>query len=198
MPDPVRPGHVVLVGLRGSGKTTVGKQVAKLVGRGFVDADVELEARTGRSVARWFEHEGEEGFRRAESDLLAALLDEREPLVIGSGGGVVTKEANRRLLDGDGVTVIYLHGQPEFLASRAEAKPHRPLLTGDPRRVFTDLYAQRDGWYREAADAVVEIRPAHEAGEKPKWRLAEQVTELLVELGTVPADEVTDREAVKR
>lgn len=182
----------------GSGKTTAGKKLAKLVGRRFVDADVELEARTGRSVADWFEQDGEEGFRRAESELLADLLTAEEALVVGSGGGVVVVETNRSRLRAEGVTVVYLHGEPEFLASRAEAKPHRPLLQGDPRAVFADLYAQRDPWYREVADAVVEIRPAHDAGEKPKWRIAETVAEVLVDLGVVAADEVADREASKR
>lgn len=182
----------------GSGKTTVGKKVAKLTGRPFVDSDVELTARSGRSVAQWFEQDGEDGFRRAESDLLADLLSAPEPLVIGSGGGVVVLEANRTLLQDPGATVIYLHGRPEFLASRAEAKPHRPLLKGDPRAVFADMYAQRDAWYREVADAVVEIKPAHDAGQKPKWRIAEVVSEVLVDIGVVAAHQVTDREAVKR
>ena len=198
MPDLKRSVDVVLVGLMGSGKTTVGKKVAKLIGRRFVDSDVELEARSGRSVADWFEHRGEDGFRAAESDLLDALLAEDEPLVIGSGGGVVVSATNRARLRADGVTVIYLHGRPEFLASRAKAKPHRPLLKGDPRSVFADLYAQRDAWYREVADAVVEIEPAHDAGGKPKWRLAKAVAEVLVDLGAVGSDEVADKEAVRR
>ena len=79
----------------------------------------------------------------------------------------------------DGVPVVYLHGDPGFLASRAKAKPHRPLLSGDPAEVLGAMYADRDPWYREVADAVVEVRPAHEAGGKPKWRLAEQVVEAL-------------------
>ena len=189
--------HIVLVGLMGSGKTTVGKKLARLVGRHFVDADVELEARTGRSVADWFT-DGEDAFRQAEADLLAALLAEPAPLVIGAGGGVVVRPETRERLCGDGVAVVYLHGEPAFLASRAQAKPHRPLLAdADPVEVFDRLYAERDGWYREVADAVIEVRPAHEAGEKPKWRLAEQVTEALVALGAVDASLVVDANAVR-
>lgn len=195
MPD--RSGPIVLVGLMGSGKTTVGKKVAKLLGRPFVDADVELEARTGRSVADWFEVDGEASFRSAEADLLASLLDDGQPWVIGAGGGVVVAERNREALSRPGVTTVYLHGDVPFLASRAKAKPHRPLLTGDPAEVLGRLYDERDGWYREVADAVVEIRPAHEAGDKPKWRLAERVVEALLACGAVRPDDVADIESVR-
>lgn len=178
--------HVVLVGLMGSGKTTVGKKVAKITCRRFVDADVELEARTGRSVADWFAQEGEAGFRDAEAGLLGDLLDAEEPLVVGAGGGVVVREANRARLAADDATVVYLHGEPAFLASRVQRKAHRPLLDGqDPRELFAAMYADRDRWYREVSDVVIEVRPHHEAGEKPKWRIAESVVEALVARGEV-------------
>jgi shikimate kinase len=187
----VAPRSVVLIGLMGSGKTTVGKKVAKLLGWRFVDADIELEARSGRSVAQWFADEGEAGFRSAEADLLVDLLGGGAPVVVGAGGGVVVTERSRARLAADDVVAIYLHGEPAFLASRAKAKPHRPLLAGDdPAGVLAALYEQRDPWYREVAGAVVEVRPAHEAGEKPKWRLAEQVVEALIELGVVDAADV--------
>jgi shikimate kinase len=186
---PVRTTHVVLVGLMGSGKTTVGKKVAKLIGHRFVDADVELEARTGRSVASWFD-DGEAAFRQAEAELLADLLASPEPLVVGAGGGVVVTEANRVRLQAPDVTVVYLHGTAAFLASRVQAKSHRPLLADDPQAVMAEMYERRDGWYREVADAVVEVRPHHEAGEKPKWRIAEQVVEELVALGVVAPEQV--------
>jgi shikimate kinase len=188
-PD-VRATHVVLIGLMGSGKTTVGKKVAKLIGHRFIDADVELEARTGRSVASWFE-DGEPAFRAAEAELLEDLLADPEPLVLGAGGGVVVTESNRHRLQEHDVTAVYLHGTPEFLASRVQAKAHRPLLSDDPLGVMQTMYDQRDAWYREIADAIVEVRPHHEAGEKPKWRIAEQVTDELVALGVVAADQVS-------
>jgi len=190
----VRATHVVLVGLMGSGKTTVGKKVAKLIGHRFVDADVELEARTGRSVASWFT-DGEPAFRAAEANLLEDLLADPSPLVVGAGGGVVVTEANRRRLQEHDVTAVYLHGTPEFLASRVQAKAHRPLLSDDPLTVMQSMYRERDGWYREVADAIVEVRPHHEAGEKPKWRIAEQVVDELVALGVVAADQVSTMEA---
>ncbi|MEZ5178850.1 MAG: shikimate kinase [Acidimicrobiales bacterium] len=196
-PEPDRVGPIVLVGLMGSGKTTVGKKLARLVGHRFVDADVELEARTGRSVADWF-LDGEAAFRAQEEQLLAALLAEPEPLVVGAGGGVVVSERNRARLRAPGVTVVYLHAEPAFLASRAQARPHRPLLTGDPVEVLGRMYGERDPWYREVADTVVEVRPAHEAGEKPKWRLAEQVAEALVDLGRLAADQVATPAQVRQ
>jgi shikimate kinase len=174
--------HVVLVGLMGSGKTTVGRKVASRTGRRFVDADDELEARSGRSVAEWFA-QGEAGFRAAEAELLASLLAEPEPSVVGSGGGVVVTAENRRRLADPDITVIYLHGEPEFLASRAKPKPHRPLLSGNVQDVLAAMYAERDPWYREVADVVIEVRPAHEAGDQPKRRLADQVVAALVERG---------------
>lgn len=199
MPDAatdVRATHVVLVGLMGSGKTTVGKKVAKLIGHRFVDADVEIEARTGRSVASWFE-DGEPAFRAAEAQLMEDLLAEPEALVIGAGGGaVVTESTRRRLQEGD-VTAVYLHGTPEFLASRVQAKAHRPLLTDDPLAVMQEMYDARDGWYREVADVVVEVRPHHEAGEKPKWRIAEQVVEELIDLHVVDPATVTSPEVFR-
>ncbi|MGN6695701.1 MAG: shikimate kinase [Aquihabitans sp.] len=192
----VRATHVVLVGLMGSGKTTVGKKVAKLIGHRFVDADVEIEARTGRSVASWFE-DGEPAFRAAEAELLEALLAEPEALVVGAGGGVVVTESNRRRLQEGDVTAVYLHGTPEFLASRVQAKAHRPLLADDPLAVMQQMYQARDGWYREVADAVVEVRPHHEAGEKPKWRIAEQVVEELIALHVVDPAAVTSPEVLR-
>jgi shikimate kinase len=107
-------------------------------------------------------------------------------MVVGAGGGVVViREDNRDRLRADAVavTVVYLHAEPAVpgLAGPAQAAPaaaHRR-----PRRGARPDVRDRDGWYREVADAVVEVRPAHEAGEKPKWRLAERVVEALVGLG---------------
>jgi shikimate kinase len=181
----------------GSGKTTVGKKVAKLLGWDFVDADVELEARTGRSVAEWFEDVGEPGFREAEADLLQALLAEAtevRPRVVGAGGGVVVTPRNRTRLAAPDVAVVYLHAEPAFLASRTQRKAHRPLLAaGDPAEVLGAMYRTRDPLYREVADVVVEVRPAHDAGPKPKWRLADQVVDALAARGLAARAEPAPR-----
>ena len=170
----------------GSGKSTVGKKVARLLDRPFVDADVALVEQTGRTVAEWFA-DGEPAFRRAEAGLLATLLGADEPTVIAAGGGVVVADENRKRLSEPSVTVVLLDAEPAFLASRAKAKPHRPLLADDPLAVLTRLHAERDGWYREVADVVVAVRPAHEAGERPKWNLAEQIVTALAERGEAPS-----------
>ncbi len=149
------PGHVVLVGMMGSGKTTVGRRIAKRLGRPFLDGDLELESRTGRSVRDWFEAEGEDGFRRAESELLAALLAEPEPSVIAAGGGVVVRPENRLALRAP--FVVWLDGDPAFLASRVAQKEHRPLIDDDVAGTIERLHAERDGWYRDVADEVVAI-----------------------------------------
>lgn len=184
------PGpHIVLVGLMGAGKTTIGRRLAAEIGRRFVDADDELEARSGRSIADWFAKEGEDGFRRAEAELLASLLDETEPMVLGSGGGVVVTPASRDRLGGDDVLVVYLHGTPHFLASRTPAQPHRPLLADvDPRELFREQYRIRDPWYRQIADLVVEIRPQRPDDEHPREKVTDRILEGLRELGSTPSE----------
>lgn len=152
-------GPIVLVGLMGSGKTTVGRRLAALLERRFVDADEELEARAGRSIAAIFEDDGEAGFRALEAAVLADLLEEPEPLVIATGGGAVTQATNRHLLAAHPTaTVVWLHGNPAFIASRIQAKPHRPLLHGeDPRAVLERLHEERLPHYRAVADLEVDI-----------------------------------------
>ena len=97
-----------------------------------------------------------------------------------------------RLLDRDDVVVANLHGAPAFLGSRAKPKPHRPLLHGDvdAKAILAEMYEARDPWYREVADVVVEVQPAHEAGDRPKWRLAAAVVAALVARGSVAASAV--------
>lgn len=193
-PDPAH--HVVLVGLMGAGKTTAGRRLARLIGRRFVDADDELEARSGRSIADWFERDGEAAFRRAEGELLADLLGSSDPLVIGAGGGVVVRSENRRLLTDGRATVVYLHGEPSFLVSRAEVRPHRPLLVGtDPHEVLEQMYEARDRHYRAVADAVVEVRPAPRVGSGARPRLERLIAGELGRLGVIePLQEPSDQE----
>ncbi|MEO9223832.1 MAG: shikimate kinase [Acidimicrobiales bacterium] len=175
--------HVALVGLMGSGKTTVGRRVAKRLGYEFVDADEELAQRTDRSVREWFVHDGEEAFREAETWLLAELLDAKKPTVVATGGGVVVTNANRKRLRRDDVTVVWLRGTPKFLANRvaqrASRRGHRPLLDGDPLATLKQLNSERADWYADVADLVIDIDPVHEAEDRPKRRLAEMVEDAL-------------------
>ena len=172
--------HVALVGLMGSGKTTVGRRAAKLLGRPFVDADEAFIPRYGRTVADVFAADGEDGFRRLEAELLAELLDVTTPLVLACGGGVVTTEGNRRRLRQLDVHVVWLRADPAFLASRTQAKADRPLLAGgDPRAVLERLHAERELWYGEVADDVLEVAAFHEWGSQPKRARAEKIAELV-------------------
>jgi shikimate kinase len=177
------PGPVVLVGLMGSGKTTVGRRLAAKLDRPFVDADEALEERAGRSIADIFADDGEDAFRDLETKVLAELLERDDAPVIASGGGVVVREANRVLLtDTPDVLVVWLNAAPAFLASRVEQKEqkaHRPLLAGDesPREVLQRLHAERSPLYDEVADLEVDVQPYHEGFDKPKRAMAEDLAD---------------------
>jgi shikimate kinase len=146
---------IVLVGLPGSGKSTVGKQLAKRLQLSFVDSDQEIENRLGCSIREYFEREGESAFRDVEQQVMAELL--AGPLaVLSTGGGVVLREANRAQLKHSG-KVFYLRATPEDLMRRLKNDRTRPLLqVADPLAKLRELYAQRDPLYREVAHYVVE------------------------------------------
>lgn len=163
----------------GSGKTTVGRRVAKRLGRPFVDADTAIEDHAGRSVREVFATDGEAGFRKLEAEVLEELLSAAEPSVIAAGGGVVVTDTNRTRLQRADVFVVWLRASAAFLASRAKPKEHRPLLDDDPEATLIRLADERDGWYAEVADAVVEVEPAHRDEDKPKAHLADLIVELL-------------------
>jgi shikimate kinase len=164
----------------GAGKTTAGRRAAKLLDRAFVDADEAFIPRYGRTVADVFADDGEPAFRAMEAELLVELLAVESPLVVATGGGVVTGEANRRRLAQPDVFVVYLHADPAFLASRARAKPDRFLLSGqDPVDVLRRLHHERDAWYREVADEVLEVASFHEWGAQPKQAIAQRVADLV-------------------
>jgi shikimate kinase len=148
-------GNIFLVGMMGAGKTTLGKAVAQRLGLAFVDTDRLLIERTGVPVGTIFEIEGEEGFRKRESALLAdvAAADEQ---VVATGGGIVIAEENRRVMREAG-TVIYLRARLERLWERTRHDSSRPLLaTPDPRARLAELLEVREPLYRDAAHLVME------------------------------------------
>jgi shikimate kinase len=148
-------GNVYLVGMMGAGKTTLGKALAHKTGQEFVDTDRLLVERTGVPVATIFEIEGEEGFRRRESAIIAEVA-RRSGCVVATGGGAVLSEENRRLMRGSG-TVVYLRARLDNLWERTRHDATRPLLaTPDPRATLADLLEKRDPLYRAAAHVVVE------------------------------------------
>lgn len=139
----------------GAGKTTVGRHLAKRFGRCFLDADHEIEARTGVRIPTIFEIEGEAGFRRREAQVIAALAEE-SGLVLATGGGVVLDPDNRDALARSGL-VVYLNAPPSVLYERTRHDRNRPLLrVPDPLGKLTELYGVRDPLYREIADVVID------------------------------------------
>ena len=151
------PHHIILVGYRGSGKTTVGRLLADRLGRPFADADDFIESGAGKSIADIFVAEGEAGFRDREAAALADLCA-RSGWVIATGGGAVLREANRRLLKASGF-VVWLTAAPETLWERLQADPttaaRRPNLTAAGGRAEVQaLAAAREPLYREVADFV--------------------------------------------
>lgn len=146
--------NIFLVGMPGAGKTTVGRQLARRLQRNFIDADHEIEARTGVRIPLIFDIEGELGFRDREAKVIAEFAT-RKDLVVATGGGAVLRPENRAAMR-QGGTVIYLNATPELLYERTKLDPNRPLLqVEDPRRKLDELFAQRDPLYRDVADIVV-------------------------------------------
>lgn len=147
--------NIHLVGMPGSGKSSVGRGLARRLGLDFADADEEIVARTGVSIATIFELEGEEGFRAREAQVLADLCA-RTGQVIATGGGAILRADNRERLRQRGV-VVYLHASLDHLRQRTRRDTRRPLLqTGDPAAVLAALLEKREPLYREVADVVVE------------------------------------------
>jgi shikimate kinase len=144
-----------LVGLPGSGKTTVGRHLARRLGLPFQDTDHAIEARLGCSVREFFEREGEQRFRDIESQTLDALT-QGAPCVLSTGGGIVVLPQNRQLLQ-QRTRVVYLKASVDDLFRRLRHDTSRPLLAvADPLARLRTLYAQRDPWYSEVAHLVVE------------------------------------------
>jgi shikimate kinase len=146
--------NVFLIGPMGSGKTAVGKYIARLTGAPFYDSDAEIEHRTGVDIPFIFEKEGEAGFRQREREAIAALT-QFEPIVLATGGGAVLLEDNRRCLAARGC-VVYLETSIAQQTNRVRRGRNRPLLSGaDPTLKLTELMRHRGPLYTEIADIVV-------------------------------------------
>lgn len=139
----------------GAGKTTVGRLLAKKLGRRFLDSDHEIEARCGVSIPVIFEMEGESGFRKRESQVIDELTQQTD-LVLATGGGAVLAPENRQHLHERGF-VIYLRANPHELWMRTRNDKGRPLLNNqDPKGTLEKLYEVRDHLYRETAHLVID------------------------------------------
>lgn len=147
-------GNVFLIGPMGAGKTTIGRHLATLLHKRFVDVDHEIEKRTGVSIPVIFEIEGEAGFRRRESAVIEELTRDSN-IVLATGGGAVLLEENRKVLKDRG-TVAYLQADIDTLVERTRRDRNRPLLqTENPRGKIEELLQQREPIYRDVADIII-------------------------------------------
>jgi shikimate kinase len=153
-------GRIALVGMPGSGKSTVGRMLARHLGTRFVDSDHEIEARIGASIRTFFEQHGEARFRDIEHEALADLTSGANG-IIATGGGAVLRDDNRALLR-ERTHVVYLRSSPEELFKRLRHDTQRPLLqVRDPLKRLRDLFELRDPLYLDAAHFVIETgRPS--------------------------------------
>jgi shikimate kinase len=152
--------RVALVGLPGSGKSTVGRQLARRLGLPFRDSDHEIEARIGCTIREFFAREGEPAFRDIEEEVIRDLTGGADG-VLATGGGAVLRPANRQRLR-EAAQVVYLRSAPDELHRRLRQDTQRPLLqVADPLQRLRTLYDERDPLYRETAHYVIETgRPS--------------------------------------
>jgi len=176
----------VLVGMMGSGKTTIGRAAAERLGWRFLDSDRQVEEATGRTVEQIWRDEGEPGFRHLEtaalSDALASTGD--EPAVVAAAGGVVLNPDNRHLLKRH-PPVVWLRARPDTLARRVGTGSGRPLLAGDPSGALVRLAEERRPYYEEVADTVIDVDDL----------TPDQVVDQVVEVANAPAPPVQEPQA---
>lgn len=153
---------VLLIGYRGSGKSTIGRKLADRMWWKFADSDEQIVARAGKSIREIFEQEGEARFRDLETEVLKELLALQEH-VIALGGGAILREENRRLIRESGARVIYLKCDPKVLSQRIAADPNsaasRPALSpvGSSADEVAQVLAEREPLYRETKHAELDV-----------------------------------------
>lgn len=151
----LQSGNLILVGMMGSGKTTMGRALAKHLDKAFVDSDEEIQKRTGVTIPHIFDVEGETGFRQRETAAIRDLVL-RDDMVLATGGGAVLMEQNRALLQQNGI-VVYLKASVHDLWQRTRHDRNRPLLQiSDPHAKLMELFRQRDPLYLQVADIVIQ------------------------------------------
>jgi shikimate kinase len=168
------PNNIFFIGLMGAGKTTVGKIIAKNLGKTFYDTDQVIEQRTGVKVATIFELEGEEGFRKRETAMIEEL-SQLDNIVMATGGGAVLLPENRQMLKQYGY-VIYLRANVHDLWHRMRHDKQRPLLQNvDVRAKLTQLYRERNPLYTETASLIVDT------GNQPVIKILNKIEAALTE-----------------
>ncbi|PID33813.1 MAG: shikimate kinase AroK [Thiotrichales bacterium] len=146
--------NIILVGLMGAGKSTIGRHLAKLLGKEFFDTDRVIEEKTGVDIATIFEIEGEQGFRNREEQVIKELCKQKD-IVLATGGGSILREENRKNMKKSGY-VVYLCTTPELLYSRIRYDKSRPLMqTKSPFNTLKNLLNEREPFYKEVADTII-------------------------------------------
>ena len=154
-PAPVR---VLLIGMMGAGKTTVGRALSKLTGWDYRDNDEILAEVEGIATDELLEQRGRDALRAAESRGLTHVLAGAPPLIAGIAGGVIESAADRARMAGTDAFVVYLHAPIEVLVTRVGSGAGRPWLQPDPETALRTLYDGRDELYREVADLVIDTQ----------------------------------------
>ncbi|HZB41393.1 MAG TPA: shikimate kinase [Ilumatobacter sp.] len=149
--------HLVLVGLMGVGKSTVGAVLARRLQRQLVDSDLRIEALTGRTVKQILDADGVAEMRHCEAAALFDALADDEPRVIAAAAGVVLDAENRERLNAADAEVVWLTADPEVLAPRTSARGHRPFLDDDAVGTLRRMQDEREPLYREVADRIVPV-----------------------------------------
>ena len=189
-PMPEKKRNIYLIGMPGSGKSTIGRALAKCLDVSFIDADHAMRDRTGVAITTIFDLEGEAGFRQRETALISELCA-RSHILVATGGGSILSAENRKLLHSTGV-VVYLRAKLDDLWTRTRHDSKRPLLRADnPRAVLASLLEIREPLYTEIAHLVVET-----AGYPKVTRLAQEIADRLVQnqLWDPPAPTITTRQ----
>ena len=146
---------LVLIGMMGSGKSTLGPALARALERTFYDTDQIIERETGKAVSVIFQEQGEPAFRLLERQTIARLMTEAEPGVIATGGGAITVPETAELIFGQSLS-IWINAPISTLVDRTSREPTRPLLkTGDPAEILGALFEKRGGIYAQAALHVI-------------------------------------------
>jgi shikimate kinase len=173
----VRDRHVVLIGLPGAGKTSVGRQLARLLERPFADADEQLELTAGCTIPRLFRERGEAEVRRLEAQLLAELLGRDCPLVVSAPGAAEIGDDNRALL-AESAVVFWIQGSIRLLTELSDPT-HRPRVVDGHEDALVRLDGELSVLYEEVADCVVDIEPFHGLAGEPKELIARHIVDLL-------------------
>ncbi|OOR97107.1 shikimate kinase I [Canicola haemoglobinophilus] len=147
--------NIFLVGPMGAGKSTIGRQLAQMLGMEFIDTDAEIEQRAGADISWIFDVEGEDGFRKREERIINELT-QKQGIVLSTGGGAIVSKDSRNYLSARGI-VIYLETTVEKQYQRTQRDKKRPLLQNveDPRQVLEDLAKVRNPLYEEVADIIL-------------------------------------------